>query len=238
MPDKIFFFVDPDNISDNKFFLDENESYHLTKVLRKPIGAEIWLTDGIGRVYLGTYKKFQNDAVSGTISEVFQQFGENKIQIDLGVGILKKDKMNFVVEKATECGVTEIVPLVLDKCIKRDINIDRLIKISKSAVKQCGRSVFPRITKPLSLEVLLNSSTNKSVLVCHESGSNGIDFLPEILRNQSNVLLLIGPEGDFSKEEISFLKEKELTFINLGNRRLRSETAVIAALSQINLYNN
>lgn len=238
MPDKIFFFVDPDNISDNKFFLDENESYHLTKVLRKPIGAEIWLTDGIGRVYLGTYKKFQNDAVSGTISEVFQQYGENKIQIDLGVGILKKDKMNFVVEKATECGVTEIVPLVLDKCIKRDINIDRLIKISKSAVKQCGRSVFPRITKPLSLEVLLNSSTNKSVLACHESGSNGIDFLPEILRNQSNVLLLIGPEGDFSKEEISFLKEKEVTFINLGNRRLRSETAVIAALSQLNLYNN
>ena len=97
MSDKIFFFVNPNNISDNKFFLDEYESHHLTKVLRKSIGTEIWLTDGIGHVYLGRYKKIQNDVVSGIILEVFPRYGENKIQIDLGIGILKKDKMNLVV---------------------------------------------------------------------------------------------------------------------------------------------
>jgi len=238
MPDKIFFFVDPHNISDNKFFLNEQESHHLTKVLRKPVGTNIWLVDGNGYAYYGTFQKFQNDVASGTIMEVFPKYGENKIQIDLGIGILKKDKMNLVVEKATECGVNDIIPLVLDKCIKRDINIDRLLKISKTAVKQCGRSVFPNIPNPLSLEELLTSSTNKLVLVCHESGNNGIDILPEILRIQSKILLIVGPEGDFSKEEIDFLQEKKVTFVNLGNRRLRSETAVITALSQINLYNN
>ncbi len=236
MLDKIFFFVNTKNISNKQFFLNEQESYHLIKVLRKPIGTEIWLVDGIGSVYCGTIQNMQDDIVSGQILEVFPKYGENKIQINLGIGILKKDKMNFVVEKATECGVKEIIPLVLDKCIKRDVNLARLIKISKSAVKQCGRSVVPSIHRPNNLKELLNTYINTSIFVCHESGDNGIDIVPKIVQKQSNILLLVGPEGDFSREEIDFLNNHSANFINLGNRRLRSETAVIAALSQINLY--
>jgi 16S rRNA (uracil1498-N3)-methyltransferase len=238
MPDKIFFFVDPNNISDNKFFLNEQDSHHLTKVLRKQIGTEIGLIDGIGSVYLGTVQNIQNDAVSGQILKVFPKYGENKIQISLGIGILKKDKMNFVVEKATECGVNGIIPLVLDKCIKRDVNLDRLIKISRSAVKQCGRSVIPSIIKPIILEELLSTYANNSILVCHDSGQNGIDVLQKMLKNQSKILLIVGPEGDFSKDEINILEERKVKFINLGNRRIRSETAVITALSQINMFIN
>jgi 16S rRNA (uracil1498-N3)-methyltransferase len=144
--------------------------------------------------------------------------------------------MNFVVEKATECGVNEIIPLVLDKCIKRDVNLERLINISRSAAKQCGRSVIPNIPKPDNLKELLNTYTNISIFVCHNSGEDGIDVVPKLLINQSSILLIVGPEGDFSKEEINILKDRNANFINLGNRRLRSETAVIATLSQINLY--
>ncbi len=144
--------------------------------------------------------------------------------------------MNFVVEKATECGVNEIIPLVLDKCIKRNVNLERLIRISRSSAKQCGRSVILNIPKPNNLKDLLNKYTNISIFVCHDSGEDGIDIVPKILKNQSNILLLVGPEGDFSKNEINFLNDQDAKFINLGNRRVRSETAVIAALSQINLY--
>ncbi len=238
MSDKLFFFVDRHSISDNNFFLNEQESHHLTKVLRKPIGTEIWLIDGIGKAYCGKFNNIKNDVVSGNVLEVFPKYGENKIQISLGIGILKKEKMNFVVEKATECGVKEIIPLVLEKCIKRNINLERLVKISKAAVKQCGRSVIPSIPKPTNLEELLNTYTNNSILVCHESGKDVIDVLPKMLKNQSKILFLVGPEGDFSKDEIDFLKERKVNFINLGNRRLRSETAVITALSQINIFNN
>ena len=238
MPDKIFFFVNAKNILNNQFFLSEQESHHLIKVLRKPIGTEIWLIDGIGSAYYGTLQNIQNDVVSGRILKVFPKYGENKIQLNLGIGILKKNKMNFVVEKATECGVNEIIPLVLDKCIKRDVNLDRLIKISRSVVKQCGRSVIPSIPRPYNLKELLNKYANTLILVCHDSGINGIDIVPKILQNNSNILLLVGPEGDFSKEEINFLKNHNANFITLGNRRLRSETAVIAVLSQINLYCN
>ncbi len=238
MPDKIFFYVDTKNISNDLFFLNEQESYHITKVLRRSIGNNIWLVDGIGSAYYGTIQNIQDDVVSGKIFEVFPKYGENKIQINLGIGILKKDKMNFVVEKATECGVKEIIPLVLNKCIKCDVNLARLIKISKSAVKQCGRSVVPSIHRPNNLKELLNTYTNTSIFVCHESGDNGIDIVPKIVQNQSEILLLVGPEGDFSNKEIDFLNNHNANFINLGNRRLRSETAVIAALSQINLYCN
>lgn len=70
----------------------------------------------------------------------------------MGIGILKKDKMNFVVEKATECGVNEIIPMVLDKCIKRDVNIKRLTKISRASAKQCGRGVIPSIPRPKDIK--------------------------------------------------------------------------------------
>ena len=126
----------------------------------------------------------------------------------------------------------------MDKCIKRDVNLERLVKITRSAVKQCGRSVIPSIKKPTILEGLLSTYTNNSILVCHESGEYGIDVLQKILINQSKILLLVGPEGDFSKDEINILKKRKVKFINLGNRRLRSETAVITALSQINLFIN
>jgi len=238
MPDKIFFYVDTKNISNDLFSLNEQESYHITKVLRRSIGNNIWLVDGIGSAYYGTIQNIQDDVVSGQILEVFPKYGENKIQINLGIGILKKNKMNFVVEKATECGVNKIIPLVLDKCIKRDVNLDRLTKIAKSAVKQCGRSIIPSIPRPNNIKDLLKKYTDTSIIVCHEAGDNGIDIVPKIVQNQSEILLLVGPEGDFSREEIDFLNNHNANFINLGNRRLRSETAVIAALSQINLYCN
>lgn len=237
MPDKIFFIVDTNNISNKQFFLSEQESHHLIKVLRKSVGTKIWLTDGVESVYHAIVHNIQNDKVSGQILEVFPKYGENKIKVILGIGILKKDKMNLVVEKATECGVNEIIPLVLDKCIKRDVNIDRLIKILESAVKQCGRSIIPSISNPNTMMELLKRYTDTLIIVCHESGDNGIHVIQKIVQNQSKILLIVGPEGDFSNEEIDFLKTNKANLINLGNRRLRSETAVITALSQINIFN-
>lgn len=233
MSDKIFFLIDTDKISNNQFSLNKPESHHLINVLRKDIGTEIWLTDGIGSVYKAVINNIHDNVVNGEILEVYPKYGENKIHISLAIGILRKDKLDFVVEKATECGVNEIIPLILDKSIKRDVNANRLVKVAQSAVKQCGRSIIPNINRPNKLKELLDTYTDTSILVCHESGDNGV---AKILRNKSKILLLVGPEGDFSKEEIDFLKDHNANFINLGNRRLRSETAVIVALSQINLY--
>ena len=112
MSDKIFFLVDPDSITNNKFSLSKQESHHLINVLRKNIETEIWLIDGIGCVYSGIIQKFNNDVVSGQILEEFPKYGENNVQVVLGIGILKKDKINIVVEKATELGINKIAPIL------------------------------------------------------------------------------------------------------------------------------
>ncbi len=238
MADKIYFFVNVENISNNRFILDKAESHHLLKVLRKPLGTDIWLTDGVGTTYWGRLKTIENDIAQGEILKVYPKYGENKIQIFLGIGILKKDKMNLVVEKATEGGVTEIFPLKLDKCIKQNIQIERLQKISQTAVKQCGRSVTPIIHDQSNLIDTLVKHKEALTMACHESGKIGVNSIANDIKNYSKVLLLIGPEGDFSERELDMLNKNNSIFINLGNRRLRSETAVITAISQLNSYCN
>ena len=136
--------------------------------------------------------------------------------------------MEFVVEKATECGVNRIIPIIMDRSIKRDVNVERLNKIVFSAVKQCGRSVIPKINNPIKFTKYIEGISD-SILVFHESG------IQINIKKEQKIEVLIGPEGDFSDKELNLLKLKNAIFLNLGNRRLRSETAVISALSQLNL---
>lgn len=237
MSDKLFFHIDIKNISDGKFQLDKLESYHFIKVLRKNINSEIWLTDGIGTVYRSNVDSIDKNLVSGLIIQEIPNYGENKNKINLGIGILKKDKMEFVVEKSTECGINEIFPIVMDRCIKRDVNIKRLNKIAFTSVKQCGRSRIPKIDNTIKFNEFLDESSDP-ILVFTETGLSIDANLQNKVKNSKVINILIGPEGDYSDNEIELLKSKNAIFLNLGNRRLRSETAVITALSQINLIIN
>ena len=234
MSDKIFFHINANNIEKGKFILDDSESHHFIKVLRKNIDTEIWLTDGVGTVYQATVYGINNNIVSGIIIKEYPMYGENKNKLNLGIGILKKDKMEYVVEKATECGVNQIFPIVMDRSIRRDVNIDRLNKIVFTAVKQCGRSVMPIVYEPIPTNEFINLLKGK-IMVFHELG-NSIE--KDIINKNDEINILIGPEGDFSEREFEYLKSQNAEFFNLGNRRLRSETAVVTALSQLNLIFN
>ena len=238
MPDKIFFYIDPIDITDDCFRLNNQESFHYTTVLRKQIGTEVWLTNGIGIAYNAIVQNIQNNIVSGRIIKELPNYGENRTQIQLGIGILKKDKMETVVEKATELGVNHIVPLLLDRSIKRSINVERLKKIAFTATKQCGRSIIPILHEPIRIDEFLTSIDDNVLLVCHDSSNKEISKLKSLIKNDLKVTVLIGSEGDFSQNEINQFNDNNAEFINLGKRRLRSETAVIVALSQINLYCN
>jgi len=237
MSDKIFFHIDEKNIRYRKFQLDEYESYHFLKVLRKIIGTEIWLTNGIGTVFKSIVEKIDSQLVSGRIIEAYPNYCENYYNLNLGIGILKRDKIEIVVEKATECGVNKIYPIIMDRSIKRDVNIERLNKIAFTSVKQCGRSVMPKISDPIKLEEFLNRDSSAN-LVFHESGDTINKNVQLNIKNYKELNLLVGPEGDFSENEMKMLKEANAIFLNLGNRRLRSETAVVTALSQINMIFN
>ena len=237
MSDRIYFYIDKNKIQGNKFTLSTSESHHFTNVLRKPPGTEIWLTDGIGTVYKSLVDKIEKQVVSGSILQKYSNFGENKFKVNLGIGILKRDKMELVAEKATECGINKIIPLIMDRSIKRNVNMERLQKIILTATKQCGRSVKPDIVEPIKLHSYLVDNS-ASIIAVHNSGQPlGRQTLAQ-LDNPNDLFIIVGPEGDFSDNELDLLRSEKAVFANLGNRRLRSETAVIAALSQINLIFN
>ena len=235
MPDFRSFFVDPDKIQNNQFILNKKESHHLSNVLRIKAGELIWLIDGIGTTYNGIIENILPEKVTGTIKEVFPKYGEPTCDIFLAIGIIKRARMELAIEKATECGVRTITTVPMDRSIKRSINYERVNKIIRSATKQCARSKFPSFMDANSLQSWLDQLYDGPLVVCSGKTTNHIGKLHSILpKNLKGLNLVIGPEGDFTEKEISLLKDNKAIFVSLGNRRLRTETAVVSALSIIN----
>ena len=235
MPDFRSFFVDPDKIQNNHFTLNKKESHHLSNVLRIKAGELIWLIDGVGTTYNGIIENILPEKVTGTIKEVFPKYGEPTCDIFLAIGIIKRARMELAIEKATECGAGTITAIPMERSIKRSINYERVNKIIRSATKQCARSKFPSLMDVTSLQSWLDQMYNGPLVVCSANATDQIGKLHSILpKNLKDLNLVIGPEGDFTDKEISLLKDNKAIFVSLGNRRLRTETAVISALSIIN----
>ena len=135
-------------------------------------------------------------------------------------------------EKATELGVKEIHPILMERSVKTSINIDRCNKILISAAKQCRRSFFPILHRPKDLHTLLNTNEGCKYYACDLNADLTLFSYKSTLKHPSNVI--IGPEGGFSKTEIDIMKNKGVSFFHLGKRRLRAETA---AISSITLFN-
>ena len=220
-----FFKVDPETINQNRFSLSKSESKHLIKSLRSNIGDEIWLLDGLGVAYKGLISSINNNCVEGNIVNSFNNYGESKFDINLIIGLIKGKRMDLLLEKATELGVKSIQPLLLDRCIKTKLNYSRAEKIIISAAKQSGRSFFPKLYE------LTNLSDEFSIL-CHINSNNSM--IKTIEKKMNSINIIVGPEGDFSENELIQLKKTKIKFVKLSSRRLRSESAAIVSIVNAN----
>ena len=235
MPDFWSFFVESDKIQKNHFTLNKKESHHLSNVLRIKAGELVWLIDGVGTTYNGIIENILPEKVTGTIKEVFPKYGEPTCDVLLAIGIIKRARMELAIEKATECLVGTITAVPMERSIKRSINYERVNKIIRSATKQCARSKFPSFMDANSLQSWLDQLYDGPLVVCSGKATNHIGKLHSILpKNLKGLNLVIGPEGDLTDKEVSLLKDNKAIFVSRGNRRLRTETAVISALSIIN----
>ena len=236
MPDKRFFYVNPSKVEGDRFTLDETESHHLSHVLRINEHDSIWLLDGDGIGYEARIESV-GKSVSGSIVNTHVHYGEPDVSVHLAFGIIKRDRLELLLEKGTEVGVKSFSPLVLDRCVKKSINVERCEKIIQSASKQYGRSVFPSVCKPVTLDHWVHQFAQDSKAVLHWEGERTIsEFSGESVKGPTH--FLIGPEGDFSENEMAIIRNSEIECISLGNRRLRSETAAITAVSfRINFEN-
>lgn len=216
--------------------LEEAAARHLTSVLRMVQGQNIILFDGRGGEYNAELTDAKKGAARAKVDLFIDADRESPLKIELAIGISRGERMDWIVQKATELGVTGITPLFTERCEVK-LNAERLGKktrhwqqVAVSACEQCQRNTLPVIQPAVSLERYLSTAREGLKLVLHHRSSQRLDEM----RNQNNyVTLLVGPEGGLSEREIGLATSAGFSPLAIGPRVLRTETAPLATISII-----
>lgn len=237
------FYVSPDSVKDDgKIYVGRAESHHIIDVMRLREGDSVTVFDGTGKQYEGKISSVVNKRVVIDVSKTKFVNKKWSVSISLAQAIPKKDKMDLIIQKATELGVDEIFPVESSRTVvksekdKRYHKLDRWNKIAIEASKQCGRTELPKIRGTTRFDDLLNLFTNYdlTIMPCLSERSVTLESALKNAKRSAKVLIIIGPEGDFSKDEIDQAEEKGAILVSLGDLILRSDTAAIATLSILN----
>jgi 16S rRNA (uracil1498-N3)-methyltransferase len=232
-----YFYVKPEDVTGNAFVLRGEESKHLARVLRKHAGERIFATDGNDHMYEAFIAEIGKKDTHCRIGAVHTKYNEPSLNVALAVSLLKNPaRFDSVVEKATELGVRHIIPMRCERTVPHREKRDRLEKIAVAAVKQCGRSWLPRISSVTKLNEVLAASGGYGLrIITHEKADldQTVEHVLGQHPQQNSILILIGPEGGFSDEEVKAAKDAGFVAVTLGSRRLRTETAALAAATLV-----
>ncbi|MGK7371384.1 MAG: RsmE family RNA methyltransferase [Candidatus Halalkalibacterium sp. M3_1C_030] len=225
------FYAPPSRIYSSHIELTGQEAKHASKVLRYKEGDPITIVDGEG----GRYEcKIVQTTGTSVKAEVL---GSKNIdaplpELVLAMGIIKKrDRLEFAVEKSVELGVSEIVLFRSRHTVKENVRMDRLEMTALSAMKQSLRTRLPGISIQNSLQDVLDTFSSYQTLVAHEKEEAKAGISADH-KKMEKLLLLVGPEGGFSDNEVKMANDRGAQVVSLGKHRLRAETAAIAFLSQ------
>lgn len=222
------YFYEPNIGTTGTLVLSEETSKHCVQVLRMQNGEALQLTDGLGNLFSATIANAHKRHCTVHIQQ--QQFIERQLkEISIGISLLKNaSRLEWFLEKATEIGVAEIIPLLCQRTEKQHFRYDRMQNILIAAMLQSQQTWLPVLQVPTPFaSILANDQPNVQRLIAHCEPGNKT-ALPQ-LNIQPKVQLLIGPEGDFSTAEIDAALTKNYTAVSLGNTRLRTETAGVVA---------
>ncbi len=231
-------FYNPEiNENDLKFTFSKEESRHIILVLRKKEGDVLHITNGEGllingKIVSANVKKCVVDIITSTQ----EKFAKNKLHMAVAPTKMN-DRFEWFLEKATEIGVHEITPVICERSERKVIKKNRLEKVLQSAMKQSLRTYLPKLNEATSYREFLKKITTESRFIAHCEEDDKTAFSTQII-GDTDVTILIGPEGDFSRKEIKSAYEHGFLPISLGNSRLRTETAAIVACTLVNLTNN
>jgi len=219
----------------DKVSLEKNNEHHLLKVLRFPVGNNITLFNGDGFDYqaivISTKKTYKVEVLSQQKNE-----SESSLDVTLAQGITKGEKMDFLIQKAVELGVSRIIPMQTEHCVVRlkaekvAKRINHWQKIANHACGQSGRSVIVDISLPQTLTELLNKSNHNGFVLYHRATEN-----LQTVEKPSKATILIGPEGGLSDAEIKQATNAGFQPLLLGKRILRTETASLVAIANMQL---
>ena len=215
--------------------IDEEESRHLTTVLRKRVGDRIELTDGKGRWFL---TEISETAKRHTIVRILEEkFTEPPVaRLHIAVAPTKNiERFEWLIEKAVEIGVDTITPLLCRHSERTVVRQDRLEKVVVSAMKQCLRTYLPVLNPMTPYKTVINNIKEPQRFIGWCPPENHMAHLKTILEPDTDTIIFIGPEGDFSPEEVQMAQKSQCIPITLGSARLRTETAGVFACSVFNL---
>lgn len=235
------FFVQPKDIDDRTVIIKGDDVRHITRSLRLNIEDEISVADGKGTKYLAELIEFNEDFVKAKILEKFKVEVEPKTKVTLVQGLPKSKKMDLIVQKCTEVGIQEIVPVDTKRTIvnlkpkKAQRRQERWQKIAEEAAKQSQRAKIPEVKELSKFNEIIDTFDEYDLVLIpwEDEDSQG---LKEVLLSNSNaekIMIIIGPEGGLSAEEVVQVKAAGAKSVTLGPRILRTETAGIATLSMV-----
>jgi len=220
------FYINPDTEIKHQFWLHDKAIIHQWRnVLRFQTGQQVVLFDGIEVERLYNLDSLTDKEAKLTLITEFERQLPAK-DLYLCWSLLKKDKNDWILQKATELGVSHFVPIVSQRAIANNFDADRALKIVTEASEQSGRSDIPRVRSPLHLTALLDQFTDRPLIVAQQGTATSLPA-------ERSLGLLIGPEGGWSTEELGLFKTRSLPHIGLGKFTLRAETAAIVAASKI-----
>lgn len=230
-------FYTPDITSDT-YTLNEEESNHCNKVLRLKQGDTVHLIDGVGGLYVAQIAETTKKAVRLNIIDKQQGFGKRKHYLHIAIAPTKNiDRIEWFLEKATEIGIDEITPIICDRSERKIVKEERLEKVVTSAVKQSLTAYHPKINTAIAFKDFIKQSDAEVKMIAHCIDEDNKQAISELIKPHQKYLILIGPEGDFTPKEIELALQNGYKPVTLGNTRLRTETAGLAACFEVNYIN-
>ena len=227
-----------ETIDENSAVISGDDAKHISKVLRMRIGESLTVCDCNGRDYDCVIEEVCEKQVNLKVKRSYLSESEPNIKVTLYQAMPKSDKMEFIVQKAVELGVSVIVPVQTKRCVSRpdaksmEKKLERYNRIAFEAAKQSGRGIIPKVLPMLDFSQALEEMKNdeKAILFYENSTSS---FQKELQNQVKSLSIMVGSEGGFEEEEVAKALENGIASISLGKRILRCETAPIAALSVI-----
>jgi len=224
-----FFYIEAITATDN-LVLNEETSKHIVQVLRMQNGEELQLTDGKGCLIKA--KIIDNNRKRCAV-KIIQTVNNHRptANITIAISLVKNaNRFEWFLEKATEIGITEIIPLICSRTEKQHFRQDRMQGILISAMLQSQQTFLPVLHEPTKLNEVISKAKQEQKFIAHcEDENNKVQLTSQLLNSSTSKLILIGPEGDFTKEEIQLSLQHNFIPVALGNTRLRTETAGMVA---------
>ena len=245
------FFVEQEQIKEDKIIIQGQDVNHIKKVLRAKIGDELQICNSKTKEnFLCDIENIENEKILCQIKQKIEEKVESNIEVTIFQGLPKADKMEYIIQKSVELGVYDITPVEMKRCVvkldEKDKNKKQIRwqKISEVAAKQCGRDIIPQINKIINIKNICNLIEKYDiVLVAYENEKE--NTLKEQLKkikekinlekeeNKIKIGIVIGPEGGLENQDVELLKENGAKVITLGKRILRTETVALNILSII-----